>query len=35
MAIKAQNKEVMNNIELIGDRVWIKLDEAQDHTTTE
>ena len=24
----------MNNIELIGDRVWIKLDEAQDHTTT-
>jgi co-chaperonin GroES (HSP10) len=24
-----------NNIELIGDRIWIRLEEAKDHTTTE
>lgn len=25
----------ITNIELIGDRIWVKLDEAEDHTTTE
>lgn len=25
----------MNKIDLIGDRIWIKLDEATEHTTTE